>query len=144
MKKGSKTLGVVFLLLGIMCLVGYFIYPKDTDHKVSFDSDGGTSIVEQVVKNGEKANKPVNPTKENNEFIEWLLDGVSYNFDNIVTKDITLKASWKEIVKHNVKVTLDGNEYTADIVDGELITVEKLSIPDKEGYKVVFYNEKNE
>ena len=143
---GKAKYAIIGLLgLGIICILMYFVLGSSGgEFKVVFDSDGGTAISEKVVKKGEKVEKPTDPTKENYQFVEWLLDGTAYNFDNEVTKDITLKASWKEMVKRSVKVTLDGTEYTADIADGETVTIEKLNIPAKEGYKVVFYNENNE
>ena len=144
MGKGSKVIALILGLMGLACFAMYFVMGNESDYKVTFDSDGGTAVSEQIVKKGEKATKPDDPLKENSEFLEWQLDGVAYNFDNVVTKSMTLKASWKEIVKHNVKVTLEEKEYTADVVDGETITLEALTIPEKEGYKVVFYNEKDE
>ena len=145
MGKNAKVLGMLFLILGIVCIGMYFVLgEKFSNHKVIFDSNGGTAVAEQVIKNGGKAVKPTDPTKEDNEFIEWQLNGAAYNFDNVVTSNITLKANWKEVVKHNIKVTLEDKEYTADIVDGELITLEDLEIPEKEGYTVKFYNESDE
>ena len=103
MGKGSKVVGTIFLLLGIGCIAMYFLMGnKETGFKVTFDSNGGTIIPEQLLKEGEKATKPANPTKENSEFLEWQLDGTTYNFDNVVTKDITLKAIWNDIINHTI------------------------------------------
>ena len=145
MGKGSKILGIILLLLGVACIAMYFVIGENfSNHKVTFDSDGGTVVTEQILKNGEKATKPADPTKDNSEFIDWQLDGVAYNFDNVVTKNITLKANWKEIVRYTIKVTMDGNEYTADIKEGDSITLEALNIPNKDGYDIKFYDETGE
>lgn len=145
MGKSSKIIGALFLVLGIVSIGMYFVMgDKFTNSKVVFDSDGGTLVQDQIVKKGEKVVKPTDPTKENNEFVEWQLNGVKYNFDNAVTNDITLKAKWNLIVKHSVKVTLDGEEYTADIRDGEKVTVEDLKIPTKAGYLIKFYKSEDE
>ncbi len=141
----SKILGIVLLVLGVACFGMYFVYAgKNSDFKVTFDSQGGTAVAEQIIKKGGKVTKPADPTKENSEFIEWQLDGVAYVFDNVVTKDMVLKANWKEFKSFNVKVTLEDKEYTADIREGNPISAEALSIPTKEGYRIVFYNDKNE
>ncbi len=67
-------------------------------YTVTFNSDGGTPVEEQHVVNGQKAYKPVSPTKQGYIFIEWNVDGIRWDFDNhSVTSDITLKAIWQEI-----------------------------------------------
>ncbi len=134
MGKGSKILGVFLLILGLACFGMYFVMgDKFNNFKVVFDSDGGSSVVEQIIKKGGKATKPADPTKANNEFVEWRLDGVAYNFDNVLNKDITLKAFWNEIINRTVKVVIDGNEYSATVRDGQSVIVESLNIPPKEG-----------
>ena len=145
MGKNTKTIGLIFLVLGVVCFGMYFILGgKFDNYKVTFDSDGGSIVAEQEIKKGDKAIRPTDPTKENCEFVEWRLNGVSYNFDNVVSDNIMLRAIWNQIINHNVKVTVDGNEYTADIREGNYLTPELLTIPAKEGYKVKFYTENNE
>ena len=144
MGKGAKILGSIFLILGILCIGLYFVMgDKFSNYKVTFDSDGGTSIKEQVIEKGGKATKPEDPVKENNDFVEWRLDGVAYDFDKVVEKNITLKAAWNLIIKHNVKVTLEGIDYTADIREGQPATVEALNIPTKEGFLIKYFDENN-
>lgn len=65
-------------------------------YTVSFDSNGGSSISEQKIEKGKKVNKPENPTREGYTFVEWVLDGKSYDFDSKVEKNITLSAVWKQ------------------------------------------------
>ena len=145
MGKNTKTIGLLLLILGVACFAMYFfIGGKYNNYRVVFDSDGGSVVPEQSIKKGEKAVKPTDPTKEGSEFVEWRLNGLAYNFDNVVSNNITLKAIWNKIINHNVKVTLDGNEYAADIREGELLNAQVLSIPAKEGFKVKFYNANNE
>ncbi len=145
MGKGAKILGTLFLLLGIASIGLYFFMgDKFNNFKVVFNSNGGTPVSEQVIKKGEKATKPADPTKENSEFLGWNLDGNAYNFDTVVTKDMTLIAGWNDIVFRTVKVTIDGADYTATVRDGENVTMESLNIPAKEGYLIKIYNENNE
>ena len=65
-------------------------------YTVTFDSNGGSSVSSQTVIEGSKAKKPTNPTKKDYDFVKWTLDGNEYNFDKVVTKNITLVAIWKE------------------------------------------------
>lgn len=70
-----------------------------TKYTVTFNTDGGSEIAPVEVLEGQKVSKPANPVKEGFKFIEWQLDGKPFTFDDAVTKDITLKATWMEI-KH--------------------------------------------
>ena len=75
---------------------------------IKFDSNGGTNIDNQLVNHNDKIIKPTNPTKEGYKFIEWTLEGKTYDFDNLITSDITLVAEWKEV---EIKITYgDVNE----------------------------------
>ena len=142
MGKGSKILGIILIILAIGCFAMYFLYSsKPSEYKVVFDSDGGTLVSEQIVKVGEKAIKPDNPVKEKNDFIEWQLEGKTYDFDSIVNKDITLKALWKAYNVYNVKITLEEKDYTSEVREGEVISLESFVMPAKEGYNIKLYTE---
>lgn len=62
---------------------------------VSFDSDGGSSVVNQEILEGEKVIKPSNPIKEGYLFIEWQLNNQTYDFNNPVTSNLILTAKWQ-------------------------------------------------
>lgn len=64
---------------------------------VSFNSNGGTKIDNQLIKENEKAKEPKSPTKNGYEFVEWQLNEEKYNFKNKVVSDINLVAKWKKI-----------------------------------------------
>lgn len=79
-------------------------------YTVKFDSDGGSEIASQTVESGNTASKPSDPTKANYNFAGWTLDGSAYDFSSKVTKDITLKATWKEIAyTFKTSAITDGN-----------------------------------
>lgn len=65
-----------------------------TKYTVNFDTNSGNSIASQSVEEGKKAFKPANPEKAGNQFKGWLLNGNPFSFDNVITGDITLVASW--------------------------------------------------
>ena len=67
--------------------------------KVTFDSQGGSSVRAQYVENGGTVTRPTNPTRTGFNFAGWYTDNTSYStqwdFDNhTVTQDITLYAKW--------------------------------------------------
>ena len=64
---------------------------------VTFNSNGGSAVPSQVVKAGEKAVKPANPTKSGCTFSGWYSDAAlttQYNFNSAVTANVTLYAKW--------------------------------------------------
>lgn len=78
--------------------------------KVTFDTDGGSTVAAVEVEEGKKVTKPTDPTKADFTFVEWHLDGVKYEFDTEVKKAITLKAIWKaDEVDDKVLVTFDSD-----------------------------------
>lgn len=63
---------------------------------VNFNSDGGSKVESQTVNKGDKASRPSDPVKEGYDFVEWQLDGKTFDFNTPITKDITLEALWKQ------------------------------------------------
>ena len=70
---------------------------------VKFNSNGGTSVPEQVVPNGGKVTEPAAPTKAGSTFLGWYKDEAlsqKFDFDNdTVSADITLFAKWSTVDK---------------------------------------------
>ena len=62
---------------------------------VKFDSNGGSAVEEKKVDYNTAVAKPTDPTLDGSTFQGWTLDGKAYDFNAKVTKDITLKATWK-------------------------------------------------
>lgn len=64
---------------------------------VTFDSNGGSSVDSQTVKNGETITQPSNPTYQGYSFGGWYSNTgltAAYSFAAPVTGDITLYAQW--------------------------------------------------
>ena len=72
-------------------------------YTVSFDSDGGSVVSNQNILENNNVSKPVNPKKDGYTFIEWQLDGKTYDFNSKIDKDITLKAKWQKINNNTSK-----------------------------------------
>lgn len=110
-------------------------------YKVTFDSNGGSKVSSQSVKEGGKASAPENPTKEGYTFVEWELNGKKFNFSNKITKDITLVAKWNEaennieeytktFEKFNVEIKNLESGLKAEIVGGSIKVTAKGSNKD--------------
>lgn len=73
----------------------------DKTYTVKFDTDGGSNIDSQTINYNETIKMPNNPTKEGYTFIEWQLDGKSFDFNSRIDKNITLKAKWNKNSENN-------------------------------------------
>ena len=104
-----------------------------TEYTVTFNSDGGTSITSQKVNHNEKAIRPDNPTKTGYTFKEWQLNGSLYDFDTLVTGNITLTAIYT-INKYTVTFNSDGGTSILSQTIDYNGKVEKPIDPTKEGY----------
>lgn len=102
---------------------------------VTFDSDGGSDVVYQVITEGEKAKKPTDPTRSGYTFKEWTYNGSPWIFYGYsVTESLTLKATWN-IINYNLTYELDGGEIEEENpskynIDSEFV----LKSPAKTGY----------
>ena len=88
-----------------------------TSYEVIFNSDGGSDVVTQIVKYGEKAEAPEAPTMKGYNFLGWFdKDGNPFNFDTEITHKTELTARWE---KKTYTVTFDPN-------DGEVEPTSKI------------------
>jgi uncharacterized repeat protein (TIGR02543 family) len=70
---------------------------------VSFNSDGGTAVGEQVVGMGAYASKPQSPSKENHKFLGWYDGAVRWDFGIMpINSNITLTAKWEPYPTYSV------------------------------------------
>lgn len=63
---------------------------------ITFDSNGGSLVEDVVVKIGDIAKMPKEPTKDGYRFAGWYLDDEEFLFLEPVYEDITLQALWEK------------------------------------------------
>ncbi|MDD5865446.1 MAG: InlB B-repeat-containing protein [bacterium] len=83
---------------------------------VKFDSDGGSTISNQIITKGSKVEKPSDPTKEGYTFKEWTLNDKTYDFDQIVEENLELKAKWEKIVTSNTTTNNNNNSNSSQTI----------------------------
>ena len=72
-----------------------YTYAAKAKYTVTFDTDGGSAVASQEVYEGGNATEPSPaPTKADNSFGGWQLNGATYSFDTPVDSNITLTAKW--------------------------------------------------
>lgn len=128
--------GVLILVAVLMSIV--FYKPKYT---VKFDSNGGNTIGMQAVKESGNAQVPEEPVRDGYVFEYWMLDGVRYDFNSSLQKNVTLIAKWHNEKEEKYNVTFDtdgGNEIAKQEVEKNNL-VEKPENPIKEGYTFEYW-----
>jgi uncharacterized repeat protein (TIGR02543 family) len=95
------------------------------DFIVRFESDGGSPVPDQLVPDGQSAERPADPAKPGSTFEGWFLDaGLTepYDFSQPVHSDLTLYAKWRgEPRLYTVRFACNGGSPVSDeaIADGQ-------------------------
>lgn len=112
--------------------------PVANEYTVTFNSDGGTSVSSQTVKEGGTATKPTDPTKEGSTFAGWFLGEQEFNFSSQITSNITLVAHWTAIPavnEYTVTFNSDGGSSVTSQTIEEGETATKPTDPTKDGFE---------
>ncbi len=103
------------------------LYPLTYNVKISFNSDGGASVSDQIVDEGESVLLPT-LSRDHFAFLGWYLGDTRLEGEYTPTKNVTLLAKWRDL---RMKVTLnsnDGNSSKIQTVDeGSSISLPVLS-----------------
>ena len=97
-------------------------------YTITFDTDGGSQVAPITQDYGTAITKPANPTKEGYTFAGWYQDvnhTKTWNA-NIITKDITLYARWKQTVTGDDGGTSNNNTSFAEILTVPLSVNENI------------------
>lgn len=117
--------------------------PEDIYYTVNFDVNGGSAVESQEVKEGERVEKPENPTRAGYTFIGWYQDAAytaAWDFAaDTVTADTTIYAKWEkdkepEATYYTVSFDAVGGTTVAGqkVKEGEL--AKKPKDPTRTGY----------
>lgn len=93
---------------------------------ITFDLDGGTGSLKREVPDKDQLMRPHDPEKKGFKFVGWYTDAAKtteYDFDKLVTKDMTLYAKWEKIEEEKPAVPTKEDLYISDIeYDGNFVT----------------------
>ncbi len=84
------------------------------EYTVSFNTDGGSDIQDVTVESGKLVEKPTDPVKDGCTFVEWQLNGETYDFNIPVLGDMTLIAIWSSDAEAPV-ITVDAAQVTVNL-----------------------------
>ena len=139
MRKKCRFAGLFLAGFSIFALVGCgnneepIIDPIENEFTVTFNTNGGSTVVSQTIEKGEKALEPTAPTKDGYKFGGWYVDETfktEFDFDTTITENTTLYANWET---YTVAELI---EMSADYVDQEsterfytYVTIKEVSNP---------------
>ena len=92
-----KNIKLISLVLVGILFISACSCSKTKEYTITFDSNGGSSVRSQIVKENELVKEPTNPTYEGYTFEGWYIGDTKYDFSAKVTKDITLVAKWEKV-----------------------------------------------
>ena len=135
----------LFLLISIsfLVIVGFSGCPSQSQvYKLSFNTDGGSTISSQLVIENKTATMPINPTKEGYIFGGWYTEvngeGTEFTANTKVIGDITVYAKWNSYsytVTFDNQDTTTASDPTSKTVISPNTTVDVLpTAPEKIGY----------
>ncbi len=75
-------------------------------YNISFNTFGGTSIENQIIKEGNKVTKPQDPTKEDYIFDGWYYGNNLFDFNEEIHSDKIIYAKWKRYQIDSIKINI--------------------------------------
>ena len=141
MDKRRFIVVISIIALFLLAIIISYIYYNDK-LVVSFETGTDEEILDKYVKRNSKVEIPITPTKEGYVFVEWQLNGETYNFANLINEDITLNAKWAKEEYITISFNTD-SDYTIDskkVLKGSVLN--DLETPIKDGYEFIgWYND---
>lgn len=138
----NRLLTAFFAAIALIAVAFSFAACNDVESfTVTFDTDGGSAVSSQTVKDGEKAVEPTAPTKSNCNFDGWYLGETEYDFQTPVTANLTLTAHWtaeSSAITHTVTFNSDGGSRVASQIVEHGKPAVRPADPVKYGYS--FFN----
>ena len=134
--------GIIVLSLIFVALILFLLFGKSNDVKITFDTNGGSQLNSQILEKEGKLTKPNDPTKEGYIFDGWYVDDEEFDFDRVLTENVTLVARWKKVEsseeedKFTVTFETDGVVYANKAVEKDKL-LSKPTDPTKEGYDFI-------
>lgn len=106
------------------------------EYSINFNSNGGTNVTSIIENYNTPIIGPTAPTRNGYLFDKWLLGGSSYVFTKMPSSNITLNATWIELLPNEYTITFNSNGGTSvsslSAIEGTLIS--SPNQPTKEGH----------
>jgi uncharacterized repeat protein (TIGR02543 family) len=109
-------------------------------YTITFDSNGGSAVENQEIDYNSKVNVPESPVLDKYTFVGWYANpdlSIKYDFNTLVTSNLTLYAKWEKTKGKLIKVTFDpngGSTKTTSKNVYQLLEYGDLPVPTRKGY----------
>ena len=103
------------------------------EYTITFDSNNGTELQEQIYKFDAVIEAPVAPTKEGHTFAGWYNSDKLFAFNKMPAEDVKLVAKWN-VNKYKIEFDSDGGTLVAKIEQDYGTEITAPVAPTKEGY----------
>lgn len=128
--------------------------PEEKSYTITFNSNGGSSVAPQTIKEHSTLQKPEDPIKEGYTFIGWFNQSEKFDFSTEITQNITLDAQWEfedygmPVIEINLSTTsISETEYYTSMeeVGAYIYTFHKLpsNFKTKSEFKKADYTKEN-
>ena len=110
---------------------------KAINYKITFNSNGGSSVSDLVAHYEETIIKPNNPIKEGYRFAGWYSNPELtelFTFDKMPAQNITLYAKW-EVILYTITFNSNGGNSINPIIAAENTQITAPNDPYKDGYR---------
>ena len=142
LKNKRIIFGIIVIIFMLVLAVTFIIIKPNKEETrntciVQFETSGGSKIKEQEVEKGIQVKRPDNPVKEGFTFVEWQLNGETFNFETLITEDIIITAKWtvnEGIITCIVSFDSDGGSWVNEIEVAHGSAISAPVQPIKEGY----------
>ena len=135
------------LIVIIISLIILFLNKKPSTYNITFDSTGGSTVLEQSVEKNSKILKPADPTKKGYIFVEWQYNNKPFDFNSLINKDITLVAIWQEIKEDTEMYTIEFDSNGGSLISKQILEkgskVTKPTDPTRKNYKFIEWTKDN-
>ncbi len=130
-----KRIELLFIIVVLIFLSGCGCN-KNSNEKyvnVSFDSNGGTVVENQIITKDNLISKPLDPVREGYTFVGWYIDDDVWRFNiDRVNNDINLIAKWS-INQYTLRLKLN-NGQSDIVIKQDYNTKITVNTPSKTGY----------
>lgn len=103
---------------------------RTQEYKVTFNPNGGSVVASVTIKSGEKLIKPEDPIRKGYEFTGWKFNEEEFDFEEEITSDITLTATWEK-EKDKTTTNSSGNSKKTTTTNNSkkyTSTIEKINL----------------
>lgn len=105
-------------------------------NKVAFIYNNGMADATQTIKEGDKVTKPAAPKKKGYTFTGWYLGTQQYDFNSIVTDNLTLQAKWQKVTVKKTSLS------SVKAQKGRKVLVKIRKQKGVKGYKITYAKNK--